>query len=118
MALGESFEVVRSDIDNAPFIDFAWRNVAGGDQVPQPLRGERLDFVVVRGHANNANTPSPSSTQMQAPITMAAAMPRHVRNESEEEALRPSSSRREERAGGVVPVRQDRVLRCRAGVIT
>jgi hypothetical protein len=54
MALRESAQVFGSNINDAPGVDFAWRDMAGGDQVAQPLRGVRVDFVVVsaRRHRN------------------------------------------------------------------
>lgn len=50
MALGEASEVNGSNIFNAPFIHFARRNVAGLDQVAQPLGGEGVYLVVVGSH--------------------------------------------------------------------
>ncbi len=50
VALGIALEVVGSDIVDAPFIHVTGRDVLGGDQVPQPLRGVRINFVVVGCH--------------------------------------------------------------------
>jgi hypothetical protein len=48
--LGESGEVFRPDIYDAPFIHDAIGNVASGDQVTQPGGGVGVDLVVVGGH--------------------------------------------------------------------
>ena len=50
MAAVESFKVISGNLLNASFVDFASRDVSGGDQVPQPCRGERINFVVVGDH--------------------------------------------------------------------
>lgn len=50
MALVIAFEVVGVDIHDAPFVNVAWRDMAGGDKVAQPLRGVRIELVVVGGH--------------------------------------------------------------------
>ena len=47
MALREAAQVAGEDIFDTPFIHIARRNVAGFNQVAQPLRGCRVDFVVV-----------------------------------------------------------------------
>ena len=47
VALRESSQVVRCDIFNTPFVNFARGNMTAGDQVTQPLRSERVDFVVI-----------------------------------------------------------------------
>lgn len=57
VALSVALEVVGSDIDYAPFIDIARRDVAGRDQVAEPQRRIGVDLVVVGGHCP---TPSPS----------------------------------------------------------
>ncbi|WP_260431972.1 hypothetical protein [Burkholderia stagnalis] len=51
MALAVSAQVIRLDILDTPFVDVAGRYVTGGDQVAQPLRGVRIDLVVVGAHA-------------------------------------------------------------------
>lgn len=51
MALCVSGKIVCSDILDAPFVHVAGRNVAGGDKVPQPLRGVGVDLVIVGAHA-------------------------------------------------------------------
>jgi hypothetical protein len=51
MALGVSSKLSWSYIFNAPFVNIAGRNLAGRDQVAQPLRGIGVEFVVVRGHS-------------------------------------------------------------------
>jgi len=50
VVLVESPEVAVIDFDNASFIDFPWCDMACGYEVAQPLRGERVYFVVVGGH--------------------------------------------------------------------
>lgn len=47
VTLGEPPEVGWSDVIYAPLVDFAGSDVAGGDQVAQPLGGEGIDLVVV-----------------------------------------------------------------------
>ena len=47
VALREASQVVRCDIFNTPFINFARGDMTAGDQVTQPLRSERVDFVVI-----------------------------------------------------------------------
>jgi hypothetical protein len=55
--LGVPHKVIWTDIYDAPLVHVAGRKVAGGDQVPQPTGGERVDLVVVgAGHG----APSPS----------------------------------------------------------
>lgn len=51
VALRVPSEVVGFDILDAPFVHVARRNVAGGNQVPQPLRGVGVNLVVVGAHA-------------------------------------------------------------------
>jgi hypothetical protein len=51
VALREAVQVSRSDIFNTSLINFSRCDVAGGDQVAQPLRGKRIDLVVVGIHA-------------------------------------------------------------------
>lgn len=50
MTLGVSSEFARSDIHDAPFVDIAPSDVPCGDEVAQPLRGVRVDLVVVGDH--------------------------------------------------------------------
>src|SRR6185437_6178395 len=52
MALGESGEFVGSHILDTPSVHDAGRDVAGVDQVAQPLGGVGVDFVVVNGHGS------------------------------------------------------------------
>lgn len=47
VALGKFSEVVRCDIFNTPFVNFARDDMPGGDQVAQPLRREWVYLVVV-----------------------------------------------------------------------
>jgi hypothetical protein len=47
VALGKSSEVVRCDIFNTPFVNFARGDMPGGYEVTQPLRREWVDLVVV-----------------------------------------------------------------------
>jgi hypothetical protein len=51
VALGVSPEVVGPNKSNVSLIYVAWRDVARGDEVPQPLRGVWVDLVVVGGHS-------------------------------------------------------------------
>ena len=48
--LSIGLEVVVADIDYAPLIDIARRDMACTDEISQPLRGIRIDLVVVSGH--------------------------------------------------------------------
>jgi hypothetical protein len=48
VALGKSSQVVRCDIFNTPFVNFARGDMTAGDEVTQPLRREWVDFVVIR----------------------------------------------------------------------
>ena len=51
VALGVRLEVIRVNILDRAFVNVAWRNVARGNQIAEPLRGVWVDFVVIRGHA-------------------------------------------------------------------
>lgn len=57
MALRKASQFAGVDILDTPFIHDARRNQAGLDQVAQPLRGIRVDFVVIRGHPANSSQP-------------------------------------------------------------
>lgn len=50
MALCVSGKLIWSNIDDAPFIHVAGRDVPGFNQVAQPLGGVRVEFVVVGSH--------------------------------------------------------------------
>jgi hypothetical protein len=50
VALRVAFEIIRSDIHNAPFVNIARRNVAGGNEVTQPLGGVGVNLVVICAH--------------------------------------------------------------------
>jgi hypothetical protein len=50
VALGVAFEVIGTDINDAPFINITWCDMAGGNQVAKPLRGEWVNLVVVGCH--------------------------------------------------------------------
>ena len=50
MALGEPGKLVGSDIKNVPFIHNARRDAPGGNQVAEPLRRIRVDFIVPGRH--------------------------------------------------------------------
>ena len=56
MALRVALEVIGTDIHDAPFINIAGRDMAGGNQVAQPLGGVWIKFVVV-GAAHAAALP-------------------------------------------------------------
>jgi hypothetical protein len=49
VALPVPHKVIWRDIGDAPFVDVARRDVAGGDEGPQPRGGEGVDLVVVGG---------------------------------------------------------------------
>ena len=50
MAAVVSFKVISGNLLDTSFVDIASHDMPGGDQVPQPCRGERIVFVVVGGH--------------------------------------------------------------------
>ena len=56
MALRITSKVARHDVGNAAFIDISCRDQTFCDEVAEPLRGERVYFVVVGGHAGNCRT--------------------------------------------------------------
>ncbi|MCP5698422.1 hypothetical protein NL355_22205, partial [Klebsiella pneumoniae] len=63
MALGKSSEVVRCDIFNTPFVNYARGNMPGGYEVTQPLRREWVYLVVVgRHHSASTLMPAVAST--------------------------------------------------------
>ena len=47
VALPVSSEVVGPDFNDASLIYIPWRDVAGSNEIPQPLSGVRVDLVVV-----------------------------------------------------------------------
>ena len=47
MALCVGIEVVWPDIGNTPCVNVSWGDMPGGNQVTQPLGGERVNLVVV-----------------------------------------------------------------------
>jgi hypothetical protein len=49
VALPVAHKVIWRDISDAPFVDVTGRDVAGGDEGPQPRGGEGVDLVVVSG---------------------------------------------------------------------
>src|SRR5690606_25562977 len=51
MALGVAPEVVGLNKSNVSLIHVPWRDVSRRNQVPEPLRGVGIDFVVVGGHS-------------------------------------------------------------------
>jgi hypothetical protein len=51
VALREPLEVARLNVRDAPLVNLARRDVPGVDQVAEPLSGERVELVVVGGHA-------------------------------------------------------------------
>lgn len=65
-----SSEIAWLDIYDAPFVDISGRNMSGSDQVSQPLRGVRVDLVVVGGHGplekNPGSLPTPGETSRNA----------------------------------------------------
>jgi hypothetical protein len=46
MTLGVGSELIRGDVLDAAFVDDAGGDMAGGDQVAEPLRGVGVDLVV------------------------------------------------------------------------
>ncbi|WLI37412.1 hypothetical protein [Pseudomonas sp. FP818] len=48
--MSEAAQVAWVDIFDAPFVNDAWRNVAGLNKVSQPLGGVWVKLVVVSGH--------------------------------------------------------------------
>jgi len=93
MALSIPGKVICSNIRNAPFIHIARRNQPGFNQVAQPLRRVRVEFVVVGAHAAllcpSAHTHSAS---MSACSLCAACAPRRFAIASIR-AFSPSRSR-------------------------
>ena len=57
VALSVAFEIIWSDILDAPFVNITGREVACGNQVAQPLRGVGVDLVVIGGHVFLKQTP-------------------------------------------------------------
>lgn len=51
VALGEFAQVMWGDVLDTAGVHDTRRDVPGVDQVAQPLRGVKVDFVIVRGHA-------------------------------------------------------------------
>jgi hypothetical protein len=51
MALAIAAEIVGSYVDDASFVDVAWRDTTGGDEVAEPLRRIGIDLVVIGGHS-------------------------------------------------------------------
>jgi hypothetical protein len=50
VALGKSHKVSWHDIGDAPFVNLARGNLFRLDQLPEPLRGKGIDFVVISWH--------------------------------------------------------------------
>ena len=73
VALRESSQVVRCDIFNTPFINFARGYMTGGDQVTQPLRSKRVDFVVISCWRHAASVITTSMAQPGSNSTAAVA---------------------------------------------
>lgn len=65
VALRVGLEFGWGDVTDVPFVDVAGRDVPGGDQVPEPLRGDRIDFVVVGGQSP-APSPPPTGCARQS----------------------------------------------------
>ena len=61
MALREAFKIFRPNIDDAAFVHDAIRDLAGGDQISQPLRGVGVVFIVISGHSTPPNRSSVST---------------------------------------------------------
>jgi hypothetical protein len=56
VALCITSEVVMMDIFDTPFVNLAICNMAGFDQIPQPLSGIRIYFIVIGLHATFSAT--------------------------------------------------------------
>jgi hypothetical protein len=50
VALGESAQIVRLDLDNGSLVNVTGRDLSGSDKFSQPLGGIGVDLVVVRTH--------------------------------------------------------------------
>jgi hypothetical protein len=50
MALGESFDVIGRYLCDAALVDFTGGDMPGGNQVPQPLRCEWIELVIIDAH--------------------------------------------------------------------
>src|SRR5262245_32904697 len=72
MALGESGEVFWLDIDYAPSVNDARRQMPGVDQVLEPLRGVRIKLVVV------VHPRSPEKARPGTPSRATTALPKQV----------------------------------------
>ncbi len=77
VALGKSSEVVRCDIFNTPFVNFARGDMPGGYEVTQPLRREWVDLVVVscRAHAASVFTTSMAQPGISSTEAVAHSFP-------------------------------------------
>ena len=73
VALREASQVVRCDIFNTPFINFAWCDMTSGDQVTQPLGSEWVDFVVISCWRHAASVLTTSMAQPGSNSTAAVA---------------------------------------------
>jgi hypothetical protein len=51
MALRIAIEVVGLDINNAPFVYVTWRNVAGVNEIAEPLGCVWINLVVIGRHS-------------------------------------------------------------------
>jgi hypothetical protein len=57
VGLREALEVLRLEVNDAPFVHRAWRDVAGGDEVAEPLGRVAVDLVVEGGHGIRRTLP-------------------------------------------------------------
>lgn len=53
MTLGVATEIIRSNVNDTPGIDFTWRDKSSSHEISEPLSCIRIDLVVVGGHQNN-----------------------------------------------------------------
>ena len=76
MALREAFKIFRPNIDDAAFVHDAIRDLAGGDQISQPLRDVGVVFIVISGHSTPPNKSSASTAAGAATGNVRSAIAR------------------------------------------
>ena len=62
MTLRVTVQIVGAHVCNGSFVNIAWRDQTGGNEVAQPLCGVGVDLVVVGAHS--AATPSTSGIRI------------------------------------------------------
>jgi hypothetical protein len=78
MALGVASEVVGSHIGDRSCINVTFRYLPSFNQFPQPCSGERVEFVIVRGHYGFRPLEF-QPTMMLLPSVIVAALERRIR---------------------------------------